>query len=614
MKLLRLFIFIALTLLSNSHAKANDDATTMADAIAAFGTIPIMHQGRVKPMDSFARAVKKQLSGTEDDALIWLAETIFNPARGEHIPVLKINNPAVINMLQLPRPKTKLYNYQTVSNALLQRRDIVVSVLDTKIENWTPAQRDLVKLQKQVVLLGDLLSSLSLFLPLSVPVPESIIPNNEEPLTYVDSLDFANDLRQAVTALAESKGQNIDTYSADEQQILHLSFALAGLKERGLQSQIFRVFPTNDRSPWISPWQFLTSGASGPQTADLFKQWQDMSQAYHMQKSNMLRHYSDVISQHAYFDPDGLRAELYYNQLQPLKLSFLLYCLSLALLVSYFYHRKTTALSLALAGLYVGAALHFIAITLRIYILGRPPVSTLYESIIFAGFVAVITGIFAYNRNQKIVWLYITGLLGAALHLVGFSNGGDGDDFLMLTAVLNTNFWLATHVICITIGYAFCILTSALAHYAFANSIFEKKALSGYTDLFKSLKSFALISLLFTAVGTVLGGIWADQSWGRFWGWDPKENGAFLIVLWLIWIIHGRISGQMTLTAYTAGLAFLSAIVAISWFGVNLLGVGLHSYGFTDGAALSLIGFIVFEMILIGGLTISARRYHKGKP
>jgi ABC-type transport system involved in cytochrome c biogenesis permease subunit len=112
----------------------------------------------------------------------------------------------------------------------------------------------------------------------------------------------------------------------------------------------------------------------------------------------------------------------------------------------------------------------------------------------------------------------------------------------------------------------------------------------------------SLLALLLTTVGTILGGIWADQSWGRFWGWDPKENGALLIVLWIIWMQHGRVSGQLPTLAFTAAAAFLNVIVALAWFGVNLLSVGLHSYGFITGIATALALFCVFETALIGTL------------
>jgi len=115
----------------------------------------------------------------------------------------------------------------------------------------------------------------------------------------------------------------------------------------------------------------------------------------------------------------------------------------------------------------------------------------------------------------------------------------------------------------------------------------------------QSIHKIGLVALLLTSVGTVLGGIWADQSWGRFWGWDPKENGALLIVLWLIWIQHGRQSGHIRPLAYVAGMAALNIIVALAWFGVNLLGVGLHSYGFTSGIASGLALFCIAETMII---------------
>ena len=99
-----------------------------------------------------------------------------------------------------------------------------------------------------------------------------------------------------------------------------------------------------------------------------------------------------------------------------------------------------------------------------------------------------------------------------------------------------------------------------------------------------------------------MGGIWADQSWGRFWGWDPKENGALLIVLWLAWLLHGRMSSHLKDRVYLACCAFLSVIVVLAWFGVNLLNVGLHSYGFISGVAWGIGLFCLFEILCIGAL------------
>ena len=106
-----------------------------------------------------------------------------------------------------------------------------------------------------------------------------------------------------------------------------------------------------------------------------------------------------------------------------------------------------------------------------------------------------------------------------------------------------------------------------------------------------------LVALFFTLFGTILGGIWADQSWGRFWGWDPKENGALLIVLWHVMMIHMRLSGMVKAPGFALGMVLNNIIVALAWFGVNLLSVGLHSYGFASGIAVNLGLFIVFEFL-----------------
>jgi len=146
-----------------------------------------------------------------------------------------------------------------------------------------------------------------------------------------------------------------------------------------------------------------------------------------------------------------------------------------------------------------------------------------------------------------------------------------------------------------------------MAHFYMVLRLNETKSAPKISALYKSIYKVSIVALLLTAVGTVLGGIWADQSWGRFWGWDPKENGALLIVLWLIWIQHGRLGGNLRDLPFMAGIAFLNVIVALAWFGVNLLNVGLHSYGFTSGIAWGLGLFCGAELLIVGGLWIAVR-------
>src|SRR5438046_3758144 len=151
----------------------------------------------------------------------------------------------------------------------------------------------------------------------------------------------------------------------------------------------------------------------------------------------------------------------------------------------------------------------------------------------------------------------------------------------MLQAVLHTNIWLATHVVAITTGYSAMFLAGMLAIIYVVRGVFTRSLKKPTADSLAGMTyGVVCFATMLSFVGTVLGGIWADQSWGRFWGWDPKENGAVLIVIWNALILHARWGGLVK----DRGIAVLAVagnmVTAWSWFGTNQLRVGLHAYGF----------------------------------
>ena len=155
----------------------------------------------------------------------------------------------------------------------------------------------------------------------------------------------------------------------------------------------------------------------------------------------------------------------------------------------------------------------------------------------------------------------------------------------MLRAVLDTNLWLSTHVVVVTLGYASMFVAGLLAVIYIVRGFFTRTLTPGRRQaLARMVYGIVCFATLFSFVGTILGGIWADQSWGRFWGWDPKENGALLIVLWNAIILHARWGGMIKERGLMAMAVFGNIVTSFSWFGVNMLGIGLHSYGFMDKA------------------------------
>jgi ABC-type transport system involved in cytochrome c biogenesis permease subunit len=261
----------------------------------------------------------------------------------------------------------------------------------------------------------------------------------------------------------------------------------------------------------------------------------------------------------------------------------------------------------SLAALGVGAGFHTAGIIMRMLIMGRPPVSTLYESIIFVALIAVLFGLILEVVRKNGIGLLISTVAGASLHFIGIGYASEGETMGQLVAVLNTNFWLATHVVTITIGYGCCFVAGIVGHIYLLTHCFRPNDAPRLRELNNNMLGIGLFALFFALFGTILGGIWADQSWGRFWGWDPKENGALLIVLWLLFLLHGRLAGMIKPLGFAFGMVITNIVVAVAWFGVNLLNVGLHSYGFTDSIALNL-GLFCGGELLFGIVTYTWAR------
>jgi ABC-type transport system involved in cytochrome c biogenesis permease subunit len=193
------------------------------------------------------------------------------------------------------------------------------------------------------------------------------------------------------------------------------------------------------------------------------------------------------------------------------------------------------------------------------------------------------------------------GLIGFATLVIAHHLSLSGDTLEMMRAVLDTNLWLATHVVIVTTGYAATFLAGFLAMIYILRGTLTKTLDKATADsLSRMVYGIVCFATLFSLIGTVLGGIWADQSWGRFWGWDPKENGALIIVIWNALILHARWGGLVKQRGLMCLAVIGNIMTSWSWFGTNMLGVGLHSYGFMDQAFIWLVVFIVSQIVLVG--------------
>lgn len=611
---MRAFIFIMLLCIFCAVFPTHATDQNLPLNYAHFQRLPVLHEGRIKPLDSFARLQLKNLSGQEriEDLIssAWLAEAIFDPVSAAAREIFLVRHPDLKALLELEVSKTS-YNLLDLQEGLGQTVPQVEALLDKEPGDLTPPQTELLRLHDNVLAFMELLRSFSMILPLDITLPEKyqdLIENDD--ITYAELTHIETRLRDDLQNLIEHKGKNPDDYTQEETRLAELVFHIELLRLGGKSNAALRIMPgvwNNNQKEWASPWEIFRNGAGSPENAIYLKLWQDMAKSYRNDNAQTWNASSDatltyIISRTKdQSSRSKFSLEIAYNKFRPLSTAIIFYALSIVCLLAAFFRLPDFLKNAALLSLSAGIIIHGSGVVTRIVLLGRPPVGTLYESVIFVALICAICAFFLARKNKSTPAILSGSAAGGGLLALAPSLLTQGENMEMLVAVLNTNFWLSTHVICITAGYGMCILSACLAH----NYLFMRAA-GQDRDKIKNLQpvlyKLALAALLLMACGTALGGIWADQSWGRFWGWDPKENGALLIVLWLIWALHGRASGKLRPLGFTIALACLNIIVALAWFGVNLLNVGLHSYGFTSGIAAGLLGFCGLEIFVITAL------------
>jgi cytochrome c-type biogenesis protein CcsB len=295
-----------------------------------------------------------------------------------------------------------------------------------------------------------------------------------------------------------------------------------------------------------------------------------------------------------------LAIEVHYNRAKPFRTAWLLYLLGfLALLAGFpLASRRLSWTGMALVG--AGFLAHAYGMALRVIISGRPPVTNMYESVVWVAFGGVLFAL-VFEAIYKVRIFAACASALAVVCLILADNVPILDGAISpLVPVLRDNMWLTVHVLTITLGYAAFTLAMGIGHLNLGLYFFRPREVS----LFKTLSIFLYRALqvgtLFLAVGTLLGGVWASYSWGRFWGWDPKETWALIATLGYLAILHGRFAGWIKDFGMAVGSLVGYLLVLMAWYGVNfVLGAGLHSYGFGSGGYWYVGGFVGFEAMVI---------------
>ncbi len=323
-----------------------------------------------------------------------------------------------------------------------------------------------------------------------------------------------------------------------------------------------------------------------------------------------------TLSPSIYPDAVTLKREVRFNSLHPFAKAWKLYLcafLLMALVLAFprfdFYW---SALGIFLGGLLI----HAYGFIERMQIAGRPPVTNMYESVIWVGFgVAAIALFFELIYRAKYYLLAAAPLSVICLVLADSLPAVLDPSIKPLVPVLRDNFWLSIHVPTITLSYASFALAMGLGHIILGHYLLAPQAKSRIRNLAKWNYGVLQVGVLLLTTGIILGGIWAHFSWGRFWGWDPKETWALIALMSYVIPLHGRLLGW--LGDFGMGVASVVCFNAVlmAWYGVNfVLGTGLHSYGFgTGGSELIIASLVGFDLLFVLAATIRHQGWFNSK-
>jgi len=575
--------------------------------LSGFARLPVLVDGRIKPLDTVARTSLLVLQGRQRfvapngvslQPVEWLLDVFFNPAVADDYQHFLIENPEVLAIFGREQGNQKRFSFNELRGGLseLERQMRLADPVDEPVR--TPFQREVAKLYQRVVLYQRLKQSVNL---------------EDSPDFFADLQRFQNLLPAGIAAVrAKEAGQPYN--EQDYKAVMDFASRFQFMSESGY----LLVIPPEAGNPDVTAWKktgdaLMGTFRRGEVNLDVLV-YAALGRAWRLKQP---RDFNDGVKAYGtqlarQFKPQLLKCsiEAGFNQAQPFYSSMVLYVLAFLLAViswlkwpETLQHSAFWLLALAFAGATAG-------ILTRMWLEGRPPVTNLYSSAVFVGWVAVALCLVLERLYKNAIGAVAGGMIGFGTLLIAHHLSLSGDTMEMMRAVLDSNFWLATHVVVITMGYGSTFLAGFLAIiYIFRGALTKSLTKETADALTRMVYGIVCFATLFSLVGTVLGGIWADQSWGRFWGWDPKENGALIIVLWNAIILHCRWGGLVKQRGLMMLAVFGNIVTSWSWFGVNMLGVGLHSYGFMQAAFYWLIAFVASQVLIIGLAALSRGRW-----
>jgi len=571
--------------------------------IASFSELPVQVGGRIKPLDSVARNTLLILSArqkveTPDGKWLkpieWFMDLTMRPQVADTYRVFKIEFPDDLGLPGLAEQGQRYYSF----NDLRPHFGTIVelySKVDPEPERRSAYDKQIVDLNNGLMLYHRVMHSLH---PIgSAERLDSLVDEYRE---------FRESIAPGLQALSQQQaGEDFDA------DVLNRFIFFGDDYLKLSQTAHLRVVPppppVEPLADWINIGEELLGVIEGKPLSPYVTGYATLTMAYRSGSVETFNHTVEDIRQQFIADfPDDIdrvHFERLFNDVQPFGLAMYLYILVFLMICISWLRWPREIGKVAFWLLFFTFILHTAGLISRMYIQERyfVFVTNLYTSAVFVGWGAALLGLVIERIFRNGVGAAMAALVGFCTLIVAHHLAMTGDTLEMMRAVLDSNFWLATHVTVITMGYSAMFLAGALGICFALSGLFSPRFNKDSARRLGSMVyGITCFGTLFSLVGTILGGIWADQSWGRFWGWDPKENGALMIVIMGAIYLHARWGGIFKERGLMAVAICGNIITSWSWFGTNMLGVGLHSYGFMDQAFFWLLAFVLSQLVFIG--------------
>tara|TARA_B110001454_G_scaffold219203_1_gene252118 strand:+ start:29871 stop:31538 length:1668 start_codon:yes stop_codon:yes gene_type:complete len=514
----------------------------------ALRSLPVQADGRIKPFDSFAREMLELVYGKQKyekrDAYEIILTWMLAPQTWQAKELFEVRNFEVLNRLGLDSQKRYYKGEELFSGAKFSElRAELAAKRETK-EKLTPYFQALSRLENQYFVFSEIATGRMIrVLPPKEGNTWISVADMQQGPAQEKFLDLTKSFITLIGAMAEGRAESeIKTARQD------------------LDSKV---------------------------TA-----FQELARAENPEK---------------YADQNKIDVESFYNRFHPFKWAYIFYLLGAVVILFSWITSKHKVMNPAWGLVIVGFVLHTLGFGLRSYLMDRAPVTNMYETVVWVAWGSIVFAA-VLEKIYKFKFILMAGALIASFGMIIADTAPVVLDPSLqpLEPVLRSNYWLTIHVMTITVSYAAFFLAFALGDIGL---IYFLKGENEHKDKIKaivmSIYRSIQIGVVFLAPGIILGGIWADYSWGRFWGWDPKETWALIALLGYLAVIHGRLVGWVRDFGMVACGVLTFSLVIMAWYGVNfVLGAGLHSYGFGAGGVEYVSGFVVAHLLLVVYTTV----------